>query len=96
MTDSRYFFYRFSRILNATKQFSGGPSSAVQNKNLKEERREWTEHQEEVRREYQKTPFLNYSAKIRGIVPDYEISFEEHLKDEAESIKARRESTNLA
>lgn len=84
----------FNRIVNAAKQFNefGGLGSAVQNNDLKEERREWREHQEEVRRKYQQNPFLYYAAKIRGTVPDYEISFEEHMKDVTESMKARSEA----
>lgn len=53
----------------------------------KNERQEWKENQEEVRKE--EDPIEQYSNKILGIIPDYEISYEEQKKIEQENWEYR-------
>jgi hypothetical protein len=78
----------FNHIINKAKQYSS--SNTVEN--IKKERREWKEHQEKVRREHQQNPILYYCDKIRGIVPEYEISFKDAKKMKDERIKERDEA----
>ena len=85
----------FSRIIEGAKHYPelGTGNPHIQTGDMIRERREWKEHQEEVRREYQQNPILYYCCKIRGIVPEYEISFEDEYKAQTEHIEARHEAT---
>src|SRR5215831_12481981 len=51
----------------------------------------WEQNREEDRKKHQVNPLLEYSAKIYGIVPDYERSFEENLEEEDDNFEARFE-----
>jgi hypothetical protein len=61
----------------------------MQGDDVRKARREWKEEQEEARREHKQNPIKYYCDKIRGNVPDYEVSFEEEYRDRIELSETR-------
>jgi hypothetical protein len=58
---------------------------------LLKQKREWTEYCKKLKK--QEDPIERYCYDIRSEVPDYEISFEEHLREEQEVANIRQLNT---
>lgn len=85
----------FDIIVRSALEPDNNPSTAtkvsIQTGELKREKKEWSEYCKRKLREEE--PIERYCYDVRGIVPDYDLSFEEHLKSWKEGIKIREART---
>jgi hypothetical protein len=83
----------FDFIVRRALETDNHPNTATKialrrTKNTREEKQKWLEYCKEQLK--QEDPIERYCYDIRGIVPEYDLSFEEHLKDEQEAANIRQ------